>query len=288
MRRQPLPSALLSLVATIVVVSLPVCADAQVRTEGRVVEIHAPRLFTIEEADTGRALLVLAPRPLSGAVVGAIVVVEGSMRRLVAADMRRTPTSYEIDEATRGQFLGRMALVAKSVMASMKGEAAPTTEEPVPPAPQRGEPRGPLTAEPGPPRPLTVRAAMLVDYIDGLAGQEVRILNARVVGVLESNAFLIEPATRYMKAMGHRDRVIVLIPNGALRADQELIVDSTVTILGVVRTLVGVRMTGEVPWPVRLSKHEIERLEVRAAILAASVQTADGVELTDRQPPATR
>jgi hypothetical protein len=43
-------------------------------------------------------------------------------------------------------------------------------------------------------------------------------------------------------------------------------------------------MTREAAWPAQLSDRNIERWEVRAAVLATSVQTADGVELTDRQP----
>ena len=52
------------------------------------------------------------------------------------------------------------------------------------------------------------------------------------------------------------------------------------TIVGVARTLLGVQAAHDVPWPEPLTRHEIERLDIRAAILASSVQTADGVELT--------
>ena len=287
MQHQPRWSLLLSLMAIAVFAVSAARADAQTRTGGRIVRIHAPRLFTIQDADSGRELLVLAPRPVSSAVVGATVVVEGTMRRLVAADMRRTPTSYEIDESTRAQFLGRMALVAKSVIASMKGEAPPATTESQPAEPAPPQPRG-LAVEPVSLIPLTVQTHTMVGFADTFAGQEVRILNALVVGVFESNAFLVEPATNYLKGMGQRDRVLVLVNGGALRADPELIVGTPVNIRGVVRTLVGVRMTGEVPWPAQLSNAAVKRLEVRAAILAHSVQTADGVELTNLQPPAIR
>jgi hypothetical protein len=125
---------------------------------------------------------------------------------------------------------------------------------------------------------------MLVANLDVFAGQQVRVLNGRVVGVLEPTAFLIEPATPYLKAMGQRDRVLVLITSSTLRAPAELIVGSTVDITGIVRTIVGMKMTREAAWPAWLESERIERLEVRAVVLASSVQTADGVELTSATP----
>jgi hypothetical protein len=62
-------------------------------------------------------------------------------------------------------------------------------------------------------------------------------------------------------------------------------VASTVTVEGVARTVLGMQVSAEVPWPARLDRETIERLEIKAAILATSVHTADGVELTSRVPP---
>jgi hypothetical protein len=130
--------------------------------------------------------------------------------------------------------------------------------------------------------PVTMRAGMLAGAPDELAGFEVRLLDARVVGVLEPHAFLIEPATRYMKGMGQRDRLLVLINGGSLQASPEILVGSTIRVIGVARTLLGMQTTREAPWPAQLTAKAIERWEVRAAVLASSVQTADGVELTSR------
>jgi hypothetical protein len=127
--------------------------------------------------------------------------------------------------------------------------------------------------------PITMQAATLAVAPDELAGFEVRLLDARVVGVLEAHAFLIEPATRY-NDMGQRDRLLVLVNRGSLQAAPELIVGSTVRVTGVARTLVGMQTTREVAWPAGLTAKTIERWEVRAAVLASSVQTPDGVELT--------
>ena len=59
-------------------------------------------------------------------------------------------------------------------------------------------------------------------------------------------------------------------------------------ILGVARTLLGLRVSPEIPWPSTLDRDRIERLEVRAGVLATSVQTAEGTELTQRSPSDER
>jgi hypothetical protein len=76
--------------------------------------------------------------------------------------------------------------------------------------------------------------------------------------------------------------VLVLVDPGALRVPAAAIVTSTVTVLGIARTLLGAQVTGEVAWPIELRPEVVERLEIRAAVLATSVQTPDGVELTAR------
>lgn len=135
---------------------------------------------------------------------------------------------------------------------------------------------------------LTIRPSMLADNIEYLAGREVTILNARVVGVFEPNAFLIESATREPQSLGMRDRVLVLIERGALRISPEVLVASTVKVIGVARSLLGMKVSAEVPWPARLDPNLVHRLEVRASVLATSVQTPEGIELTDRATPAPR
>lgn len=252
----------------------------QLVVSGRVIGVHAPRVFSMHETDGGRELLVFTPRRLSSAVVGARVVVIGVLRRLNATELKRTAGWSAVDERTRARFAGRPVVIASSVLATVQGEAppAPPAEE-LPPV-EPPEARFALDQK----MPLTVRATTLVAYIDGFAGQQVRIVSARVVGVLEPSAFLIEPATRYLELMGSRDRVLVLIHNGALRVPAELLVGSTVRVVGVARTLLGMRVTAEVPWPAQLSPDVVDRLEVRAGVLATSVQTAEGVELTDRDP----
>ena len=127
--------------------------------------------------------------------------------------------------------------------------------------------------------PIRVRPGMLAAQISELAGHEVTVPYARVVGVFNPRAFLIDTSTRLPPVIGHRARVLVLVQRGGLTVAPATIVASTVTIAGVARTLLGMQVSREVEWPSELTPEAIERLEVRAAVLAKSVVTAEGVEL---------
>jgi hypothetical protein len=132
-----------------------------------------------------------------------------------------------------------------------------------------------------------VRPATLADQIGDLAGRQVRVPYARVVGMFDPRVFVIDTRTSLQPTIGNRDRVLVLVQGGAVRVPAESLVASTVTVLGVARTLLGAQVSAEVPWPARLDRETIERLEIRAVIVATSVHTADGVELTDRPSTTT-
>ena len=127
-----------------------------------------------------------------------------------------------------------------------------------------------------------VRPSVLAHLIDELAGHKVQVRYARVVGVFNPRAFLIESATSFFAMLGARDRVIVLVEDAELHVSAEAVVGESVVVAGVARTLLGLQTTREVPWPPELTREAIKRLEIRAALLATSVQTADGVELTVR------
>jgi hypothetical protein len=135
---------------------------------------------------------------------------------------------------------------------------------------------------------LTIRPSMLADNIEDLAGRDVTITNARVVGVFEPHAFLIESATREPQSLGMRDRILVLIEGGALRVSADVLVASTVKVVGVARSLLGTKVSAEVAWPRQLDPDLVHRLEVRATVIATSVQTPEGIELTDRRADAPR
>ena len=128
--------------------------------------------------------------------------------------------------------------------------------------------------------PITVRPGTLALAIDELAGFEVNVPHARVVGVFNPRVLVVDTASSIRPLLGHRDRVLVMIESRVLKVPSTAIVGATVRISGVARTLLGVQTTAEVPWPDILQRELIERLEIRAAVMASSVRTAEGVELT--------
>ena len=155
--------------------------------------------------------------------------------------------------------------------------------QPVPPSPRLYVIGEHVIERERPAAPILVRPATLAAQIGELAGQTVRVPYSRVVGVFNPRVFVVDTASRLPALPGNRGRVLVFVDPGALRVADTMLVSSTVTVSGVARTLVGMQVTGEVAWPRELRPEVIERLEIRAAVLAASVQTAEGVELTSRQ-----
>jgi hypothetical protein len=136
--------------------------------------------------------------------------------------------------------------------------------------------------------PPSVRPEMLAYHIDTIAGQTVRVPYARVVGVFESSVFLIDSQTDLSPISGHRARVVVFTRGSTLRVTPEQIVGATVTISGVARTLLGMQATAEGWWPTTLTPDKVKKLEIKAAILAESVKTPDGVELTAPSSQASK
>ena len=127
---------------------------------------------------------------------------------------------------------------------------------------------------------ITVRPATLAAVIEQLAGSDVRVPYARVVGVFNPRVLLVDTAASLSPVPGQRHRLIVLVESGTLNVSAETIVGATVTVSGVARTILGVQVTREVPWPAQVTPDLVKRLEIRGAVLARSVHTAEGVELT--------
>jgi hypothetical protein len=121
----------------------------------------------------------------------------------------------------------------------------------------------------------------LATLIDEVGGQLVTLPKARVAAVVNSRVLLVESASLLRPVIDY-SRVVVMIDRAELRVRAEEIVDTNVKVLGVARTLVGMQQTREVPWPPELTRDVLKRYEIRAVVLASSVQTADGVELTAR------
>lgn len=142
---------------------------------------------------------------------------------------------------------------------------------------------GQRLAEPKDPADTLVHPSALARLIDELGGRRVNMVKAKVVAVLNPRAFLVQSAATLEPLQGSYDRVLVVIDDGALRVDTNDILDTTVRVTGIARTALGLQTTKEVPWPPELTKDALKRYEIRAAVLARSVQTSDGVELTDRR-----
>lgn len=253
----------------------------QVIATGRVKQIHTPQLFEIS-AGVRSELFVLASSVPQDTHAGSTVEVRGVLRPF---DEHLIPmmTWNALAERTRAQLTGRPVLVASSLITERGDELVSSAVE------VRRHHRQAAVVDKA--IPITLRPVMLAHNIEELAGHDVKIVNARVVGVFEPHALLVESATRYEQTLGERDRILVLIDAAKLRVPADAIVASTVNVVGVARTLLGAQATAEVPWPTVLNRDLVRRLEVRAAVLATSVQTAEGTELTDRRsagPPVPR
>ena len=237
---------------------------------GRVLQTHGPRLVSIENRlAEERQVLVLLPEGSAAPPAGTMVHARGELRRLDQAQLSNRPWT-ELEQAARASMAGRAVLVAESFEPSDAG-APDLSRQPLPV-------RAHSTARPQ----VTVRPSALAGLIGELAGFDVTIPYARVVGLFDSRAFLIDSAVRHQPALGERDRILVVVNDGALRVPAETLVASTVTVVGVARSILGMRAGGDVAWPAQLDRDALKRLEVRAAVLATSVHTAEGVELTDR------
>lgn len=242
--------------------------------------VLGPQAFTLDyRPGVDGELIVLAPGAEATPVPGTTVLVGGMLRQPGEAERTNAPAWNEIDERTRETLAGRPMLVASSLRTAagrqLMAGALPgrTARLPLRQAPLEA------TREPIQTR---VHAGALAQLIDELGGRPIRLPRARVLVVLNPRVFLIESAMSLPAIVGNLERVLVLVDAGALRVDAASLVGSNVTVLGTARTLLGLQVTGEVPWPPVLTREVAERFEIRAAVLATSVQTSDGVELTNR------
>jgi hypothetical protein len=227
---------------------------------------------------TDRELMVLVPGAEATPVAGASVVVRGLFRRFDEAELEQIRVWNELDEQTREAFGPRPILLATSLTTASGRSLMARTSPTVKPLTRRL----PIAAS-RPAAEIQMHPASLAELIDEVGGRPVVLPRARVLAVVNPRVLLIESASLLLATIGNLDRVLVLIEDGALRVDAAALTDENVRVVGVARTLLGVKVTGEVAWPAELTQDMVERLEIRAAVLATSVHTADGVELTDRQ-----
>jgi hypothetical protein len=241
--------------------------------------ILTPRMFTLEyRAGIDGELIVLADNAEATPVPGTSVLVAGVLRTFGEGEVKELPELDAVDARTRATLAGRSVLVAASVRTAagrqLLGNAAAARAS------------RQTSLNPGAPsRDLAetkLHAGAFAELIDEVGGRQVRLPKSRVLVVINPRVFLIESANPLPAIVGNLDRVLVLVHEGALRVDPALLVGSDVTVHGTARTLLGLQVTNEVPWPDILTRDITKRFEIRAAVLATSVQTADGVELTNR------
>jgi hypothetical protein len=144
------------------------------------------------------------------------------------------------------------------------------------PAIGAGQARSPSRGEP---IDLRLHPSALAQLIDELGGRQISLPRAKVVSVINPRAFLVESAGPLSAMPGNYNRVVVLVEGGTLRVEPLLLVGTTVRVTGVARTVVGMQVTREVPWPPELTRDIVRRYEIRAAVLSSSVETPDGVQL---------
>ena len=253
-------------------------APTQLIIGGEVRRVLGSGAFVLEDAraDEGE-LLVLAPDAESTPIPGASVVARGLFRRFEQAELDRMRIWTEIDPATREPFAARPILLADSLTTAagrslMRGPLL-TRRQPAQQSPVVGSRQ---------PASINLHPGGLARLIDEVGGRPVTLRRARVIAVINPQVLLIESASPLPATIGMLDRVLVLIGGAELRVDAASLSGADVHVAGTARTLLGVRVTGEVAWPQALTPDMVKRLEIRAAVLATSVRTADGVELTRR------
>jgi hypothetical protein len=240
--------------------------------------VLAPHIFTIEyQAGLDGELVVVAPEADATPVPGTSVLAAGRLRQVDEGRLKGILGSNQVDDRTRQLLVERPILVATSVRTAA-GQQLLTR----PSQNQAATPRivQPSAATPRPTTRTRMHPGALAELIDDLGGADVALQKAKVLVVLSPQAFLVESASPLPGIVGNLDRLLVLVGGGALRVDPAQIVGSNVTVIGAARTLLGLQVSAEVPWPAVLTRENLKRFEIRAGVLATSVQTADGVELT--------
>jgi hypothetical protein len=132
---------------------------------------------------------------------------------------------------------------------------------------------------------IRLHPSALAELIDELGGRQISLPRAKVVSVLNPRAFLVESAGPLAPTPGSYNRVVVLVEGGSMRLDPVSLVGMTVRVTGVARTVLGMQVSREVPWPQQLTRDVVRRYEIRAAVLSPSVETPDGVQLVTALDP---
>ena len=138
---------------------------------------------------------------------------------------------------------------------------------------------------PGTP-PISVRPSALAQLVGEIAGTPVLVPRARILWVVDAHAIVIESDSLFDPTWRDRSRVLVVLERSrSLAIPRPPVAIAPVDIVGIAKTLLGIQAGQEVAWPPALKRREIERMDIKAAILASSIRTSDGVELTSSTAP---
>ena len=252
---------------------------------GRVEHVYGPHLFTIarDGGPPDRTLLVFAPTATVSPVPGSGLTARGTLRTCDDADLE-VDGCDQLDARVRADYQSHSVLVARLLITATGRQLAgrvTRSQNAVAIPSLQDERRFDVHND----FPITVRPGTLASLVDSLAGGSVRLPYARVVGVFDRHVFLIETQTSLLP-ITQRNRVLVFIESGELRVDPATLVASTVTVSGIARTLLGMQANHDVPWPAALTRDAVKRLEVKAAVLARSVRTPEGIDLVVRSSSA--
>jgi hypothetical protein len=142
-----------------------------------------------------------------------------------------------------------------------------------------------LRFAPGTP-PITVRPSALAQLVSEIAGTPVQVPHARILWVIDAHAIVIESDSLFDPTWRDRSRVLVVLDRSRFLAiPNPPVAIAPVDVVGIARTLLGIQASQGMLWPPALRRREVERMDIKAAVLASSIRTSDGVELTSSTAP---
>jgi len=142
-----------------------------------------------------------------------------------------------------------------------------------------------LRFAPGTP-PITVRPSALAQLVSAIAGTPVQVPGARILWVVDPHAIVIESDSLFEPTWRDHSRVLVVLERTrSLAIPNPPIAIAPVDVTGIAKTLLGIQAGQGMLWPPALRRREVERMDIKAAVLATSIRTSDGVELTSSPAP---
>jgi hypothetical protein len=132
--------------------------------------------------------------------------------------------------------------------------------------------------------PIKVRTMTVLVYPAMFAGQPVKVIDAVVRRSYGPTLLTVtEPHyRRYGTTLLHdsRDELLVVLPTAARLPE-----GAKVNVVGTVRTVLGLRASGDPRWPVDVDRRVLKRFAEALVLVADSVETLGGTELVSLGTP---